>query len=289
MPNVIHSRLKGQPVLVWFDLLRNDQWLDILKRALRDKWYYEDIQTTRTPDVYLSQERMLASVHDYIIAFFKSHKGAFSSIVALDPSGATEADRTWKYLSDQVWGAGSLARQGDFTAAVSKLRVINEHMETALETDNPQMMVRIWRICRYLVGLGDSLKISSLITQYFLNHFRDLLKKKKGIHAPSFQLFNALSMMTPDSLMYTLRIGHLRAMQSFEAIIGTGHPIVLSMWVYYAHQWKLGYMPQNIIIEYYNIALETSGKELGRTSDTAISILHDYLYFVNRPAILPWI
>ncbi|GES66847.1 hypothetical protein ATEIFO6365_0016013500 [Aspergillus terreus] len=243
---------------------------------------YDSKLTPKTwiPEVYLLQEQMLASVHDYILASFNHHKGAFSSNTTLDPSGTTEQDRWWKYVSDEAWGVGSLARQGNSQAAVLKLGTLNIHIETALETDSPQMMVRIWRICRYLLGVTESLRDPGLMRKYFLGYFRDLLKKTKGAHSPSFRLFDALSMMESNSLMHALRIGHLRAMQSFEKVVGTGHPVVLSMWTYYAHQWHSAYEHQDIIVDYYKIALDTADRELGPTSDAAISILHDYLYFV---------
>ncbi|KAL4901745.1 hypothetical protein BDW74DRAFT_187157 [Aspergillus multicolor] len=270
--------------LAWFELLLQDCFVQDLRAAMKDKSASWAVPIIRSPDSYLHQEKMLASVHDYIFSIFKSPNWTFTSTDMLDPTGSTDTDRAWKRLSDQVWGAGSLFRGPSRNAGSTKLKRIILDMEQIVGSDDPQFMVRIWRICRYLHGICASTGDERHLKAHFLHRLRDSLKARTGERSPVFRFFDALSSMDTDCFLWALRIGNWRAMQCFERVIGAGHPLVLTMWVYYSKQWRVADKSYGEIIEYYSNALQSADESLRRDSDTAISILHDYTYFVHYSA-----
>ncbi|KAL5050855.1 hypothetical protein BDW71DRAFT_215963 [Aspergillus fruticulosus] len=258
----------------WFRLLLSSVLVGHLRAVLKDKSNSTTVPIIRSPDAYLYQERMLAS----------SSRWSFGSPDMLDPTGSTETDRCWKRLSDQVWGAGSLFREKFRDGGRMKLRRVVSDMEQIVGSKDPQFMVRIWRICRYLHGIRCSTRDEDPLEARFLHHFRDLLRVKKGERSPVFRFFDALCAMDTDCFLWALRMGNWRAIQCFEHNIGPGHPLVLTMWVYYSKQWRVADGGYDKVIEYYSNALQAADKHLGQNSDTAISILHDYTYFVHYSA-----
>ncbi|KAL4977390.1 hypothetical protein BDW66DRAFT_165864 [Aspergillus desertorum] len=267
-------------VAAWCQQLLITGGIKSLQAALKDKSDSSAIPIMRSPDAYLLQEKMLASVHNYILSVFKSPRWSFSSPDLLDPTGSTHTDTDWKRLSDQVWGAGCLFREATQDGGSMKLRRILLDMENVVGTPDPQFMVRIWRICRYLHGICTSTGDEDHLKARFLHRFRELLRTSNGEASPIFQFFDALASMDMNCFLRALRIGNLRALHTFEQTIGPGHPMILTMWVYYSKQWRVAEQSYEKIIEYYNCALQTADASLGSESDTAISILHDYTYFV---------
>lgn len=268
----------------WTAILGDEEWANKFQKALEDKEYARTVPTISDPRGYQLQERMLASVNDYIFYLFQGRNWKFNSTEMLDPTGYTSGGTGWKQLSDQVWGAGSLFREGNPDAGTIKLGHVRRAIRTAVMVDSPQLMSRLWRICRYLYGICTSTKDDAHLKAGFLVNLRNALGTTKGKHDPVFKVLEALAEMDMDCFLWALRIGHLRTLQSFEHFLGPGHPVVLSMWVYYMKQWQLGNVNHEMIAQYYQSALETADTITGPTSDTAISILHDYTYFIYYSA-----
>ncbi|OJJ00811.1 hypothetical protein ASPVEDRAFT_165930 [Aspergillus versicolor CBS 583.65] len=264
----------------WTAILANKKWTADFRKALEDNEYARTVPTISDPRGYQLQERMLASVNDYIFYLFESQKWKFNSTEMLDPAGYTSAGTGWKQLSDQVWGAGSLFREGNSDAGMIKLGQAQRAISAAVMDDSPQLMWRLWRICRYLYGICVSTKDDAHLKARFLVYLRDVRAATKGDHDPVSRVFDALAEMDMDCLVWALRIGHLRTLQSFQNFVGPGHPVVLSMWVYYMKQWNIGNVNHGMITQYYQSALETADRLTGPASHTAISILHDYTYFI---------
>lgn len=268
----------------WTAILSDNRWTADFQDALEDKEYARTVPIISDPRGYRLQEKMLSSVNDYIFYLFQGRKWRFNSTEMLDPTGYTSGGPGWKQLSDQAWGAGSLFREGNSAAGTMKLGQVRRAIRTAVMVDSPQLMSRLWRICRYLYGIFTSTRDDAHLKASFLVYLRNALDATKGEHDPVFKVFEALAEMDMDCLLWALRIGHLRTLQSFEHFVGPGHPVVLSMWVYYAKQWKTGNVNHEIIAQYYESALETADRTTGPTSDTALSILHDYTYFIYYSA-----
>lgn len=249
----------------------------------------DDLQTIpviQSPDAYLLQEQMLSSVHNYALGVFQSRKWKFDPLRTYAPQGSQDFGAIWKDLSDQCFGAGILSRNhGQRREAIMKLQCILEGIEAVGNASDPHLLVRFWRLCRYLHGINLSTENEpsqprGQILRLFITRFRDLARLNSGEQSPLYLLLDAFSKMDFEDAIWGLRIGHLRAIQTLQSIIGERHPMVLSMRVYYMKQWRIkDGRHHDMLVDHHLQTLRAAETTLGTSSDEAISILHDLTYY----------
>lgn len=240
--------------------------------------YTRTIPAIRHPDSFIRSEILLYHVDIFVLKLFRSESWGYDSLNLIPPRDTQSFEKEWKGISDKCWSVAGLFNKGAIEEAEGKLQSIILELEGAIQFEEPHLLVRIWRICRYLHGIR-AYQGRSAPLQRLLGQLETLSRNQHGQTSPTCQIFQALSAMTSDDVLWALRIGQLRAIHNLQEIIGRDHPTVLCMWSYYAKQWRvcddLGVHLMNVYME----AWEKAQSAFGSTSMKAVSILHDSLYY----------
>ncbi|KAL4964328.1 uncharacterized protein BDV14DRAFT_201100 [Aspergillus stella-maris] len=234
----------------WLKALEKGQLVEDLKTEIKHWHSSREPPRIQSPDVYEHLEIMLANVHSFTNYLFKDPSWSFDRVEMLDPSGSTGEGGSWKRFSDQVWGVSSLFRQGHKYEGSVKLRCLLLEAADTIDPADPQILVRIWRISRYLLGICKSLGNNNTLRKV-MTYLRDSVELKAvgGKENPAVKLLDTLANMD----------------------------------VYYLNWALMGFSIENRggIVGYYDKALEMADQFCGPDSDTALSILHDFTYFVH--------
>ncbi|KAH7379783.1 hypothetical protein BKA64DRAFT_686345 [Cadophora sp. MPI-SDFR-AT-0126] len=247
------------------------------------------ISKIASPDICRLQETILKSVHHITFGLFESEGWKSTDLFSITTKNNTSGlSSTWQSLSDQTFGAARLAKMSptNLGQGVQKLHGIFEQMESTMICPDPAMLVKFWRMCRYMYDLCEVANDFTILS-WFLGHYGEMTRSKLrpgcGTY-PVFQICAALYHILqkdPDALIDSLRIGYLKSIHSLKTWVGGDHATVLAMWSNYLKHWDPDTLHHASLKESYQLLLRESDRRYGPNSESSLSILDRYTYFAH--------
>ncbi|KAF5563828.1 hypothetical protein FNAPI_2438 [Fusarium napiforme] len=171
------------------------------------------------------------------------------------PSIGMDSFQQWQHLDSQSSAIVALTGMGVDAEIRGSLEELFHNLESLQGLKNrkaiiPQL-IYIWRVCLNLFKArlplprpktADSHSIISInpLTPALIQRLEGHLTAKFGRKDPACEIMNALLTIfrhTPQKFKLALECGYFITIKKFEAIAGSGHPMVLRMWSNYSRAW----------------------------------------------------
>ncbi|PMD36752.1 hypothetical protein L207DRAFT_636699 [Hyaloscypha variabilis F] len=239
-----------------------------------------------SPDICLFQETILKSVQGIAAGLFESKDWRTAdsfTIIASDQT--TGLSSVWQSLSDRAFGAARLARMSPqfLGQGVERLQSLFRDMECTMKSPDPSMLVKFWRICRYIYDLCIVANDFQTLSSFFWRYGEMAMAKlPRGTNPyPVARVCTALYQILhkdPTALMDSLRIGYLKSIHSLQVFVGGDYATVLAMWSNYLKHWDGNALAQTQLMERYQHLLQASDDCYEKTSESSLAILDRFTY-----------
>jgi hypothetical protein len=240
-----------------------------------------------SPDICLLQETILKSVGNMASGLFESEGWTASNLFFITARDQTTGlSNTWQSIGDQTFGATRLAKMSQLGRGVEKLLSIFRAMETTMAAPDPSMLVKFWRMCRYIYDLCLIAKDFRILGLFF-SHYGEMTMATRcpGVDVyPVVRICAALYQILqkdPSALLDSLRIGYLKSIYSLKLFVGGDHATVLAMWSNYLKDWDPDATTHMLLMENYQALLRESDLAFGPNSESSLSILHRFAYLAH--------
>lgn len=246
-----------------------------------------EISRVASPESCLLQETILKSIQDIAAGLFESLGWNTPDLFAITAEDQTTGlSKAWQSISDRTFGAARLAKMSQLGLGLQNLRVIFEDMESTMTSPDPSMLVKFWRICRYLHDLCVVAKDFTILKCFFWHYgSMTMAKQRSGSEPfPVVWICDALYQILqkdPDALMDSLRIGYLKSIHSLNLFISGDHATILAMWSNYLKHWDRDALHLERLKESYQTLLRESDRRFGKYSESSLSILDRFTYLAH--------
>ncbi len=240
-----------------------------------------------SPDICLLQETILKSIGNMASGLFESEGWTAPNLFSITARDQTTGlSNAWQSIGDQTFGATRLAKMSRLGRGVEKLLSIFRDMETIMATPDPSMLVKFWRMCRYIYDLCLIAKDFRILGLFF-SHYGEITMatRRPGVDVyPVVRICAAMyQILQKDqiALLDSLRIGYLKSIHSLKLFVGGGHATVLAMWSNYLKDWDPDAITHKLLMENYQALLRESDRAFGPNSESSLSILHRFAYLAH--------
>lgn len=247
------------------------------------------ISTIASPDICLLQEIILKSVHHIAFGLFESEGWTSSDLFTITAADETTGlSSTWQSLSDQTFGAARLAKMspGNLGQGVRKLRGVFEQMESTMICPDPAMLIKFWRMCRYMYDICVVANDFTILSLFF-GHYGEMTRSKFRPGSETYPVFHICAALyeilrkDQSALIDSLRLGYLKSIHSLKSWVSGDHATVLAMWSNYLKHWDLDTLHHASLKESYQLLLRESDRKYGPNSDSSLSILDRFTYLAH--------